>query len=213
MSNGSPSTAQVWQQTVSLCKDRVNSRSFWEALEQAVAITIEDDTLIIGLRPEIFNLAGHLNVSEHRNAVEQAAGSILGRRVSLRIIEGDTMADWLNRKARDARVAAHREATYERRDQQMAEAQSWDSLYDYVARAYSGTPLRSLPQSRARYTTEMVYVIAEAMDQLYPERPDENTERLLARVIDRVATNVELPSTLVAMEIERLRAWKRQNAG
>lgn len=211
MSTESLSTAQLWDQVVSLCKDRVNNRSFWEALEQAVAITVEGDTLIIGLRAEIFNLAGHLNVSEHRNAIEQSASSLLGRKIALRIIEGDSMTDWVNRKRRDARVAAHREATYERRDQLQAEAQSWDALYDYVARAYSGTPLRSLPQSRARYTTEMVYVIADAMDQLYPENPDENTERLLARVIDRVATNVELPSTLVAMEIERLRAWKRQN--
>ncbi len=212
MSNEPLNTAQMWQQTVSLCKDRVNNRSFWEALEQTVAITIDGDTLIIGLRPEIFNLAGHLNVSEHRNAIEQAVASFAGRRLAVRIIEGDTIGDWITRKQRDERAAKHREATYERRDQKLAEAQSWDTLYEYVARAFSGVAYRSLPQSRARYLTDMVYVISDAMDQLYPEKPDESTERLLARVIERVATNIDMPAAGVALEVERLRAWKRQNA-
>lgn len=212
MSTGSPTTAQLWQQTVGLCKDRVNSRSFWEALERAVAIAVEDGTLIIGLKAEIFNQAGHLNVSEHRNAIETSASAAWGQPLRIRIIEGDTLADWESRKKRDARVAAHREASYDRRDQQAAEAQSWDSLYEYVARAYSATPLRSLPQARARYVTDMLYVIVDAMDQLFPAEPDEAVERLLARVIERVATNVEMPATLVALEVERLRAWRKQAA-
>jgi hypothetical protein len=36
---------------------------------------------------------------------------------------------------------------------------------------------------------------------------------MLARVIEKVASNAEVPGSLVALELERLRAWQRQNAG
>lgn len=205
------SAPDLWAKTVDMVKDRVNNRSLWETMEKTVGITIEDNTLIIGLDARLFNLAGHLNVSEHRNAIEQSVSQLAGRPMKVRVIEGTTLDDWVYTKKRDERVAAMRSATYEKRDRQEAEAQSWDSVYDYVSRAYSATPLRQLPQAKARYLTDMLYVISDAMERLYPEEPDENTERLLARVIDRVAHSAEVPPTLVALELERLRAWRKQH--
>jgi hypothetical protein len=58
----------------------------------------------------------------------------------------------------------------------------------------------------------MLYALSDNMDRLMPEEPDEASERMLARVIDRVAGNAEVPATMVAMELERLRAWQKQNA-
>jgi hypothetical protein len=207
------SAPQLWARIVQIVKDRVNNRSLWETMEQTVGIAVEEDTLIIGLNSSIFNKAGHLNVSEHRNAIEHAVAEAAGRPLKVRIIEGDTLADWAATKKRDARVAAMREATYERRDRQEAEAQNWDTLYEYAARAYSNTSLRQLPQAKARYLTDMLYALADAMDRLCPEEPDENTQRLAARVMERVAGNAGVPATLVALELERLRTWRKQNAG
>jgi hypothetical protein len=212
MTSQDRSGPDLWAQVVKVVKDRVNSRSLWEAMEQARGITVEDDTLIIGLSSRIFNLAGHMNVSEHRNAIEAAASSVAGRPIRTRVIEGDTLDDWIFTKKRDARISAMREASYEKRDRKEAESQSWDMLYDYVARAYSALPLRQLPQSKARYLSEMLYVIADAMETLYPENPDENVERLMARLIDRVAHSAEVNPTIVALELERLRAWRSQSA-
>jgi hypothetical protein len=202
---------EIWAKTVDTVKHRVNHRSLWEAMEQTVAITIENDTMIIGLSARIFNLAGHLNVSEHRNAIERALSEHAGRPLKLRVIEGETLTDWENTKQREARVAAMREASYERRDREQAAAQSWDTLYDYVARAYSSAPYRQLPQGKARYMSEMLYAISDAMETLYPENADEFIERQLARVIDRVASSADVASTMVALELERLRAWRKQN--
>lgn len=201
---------QIWSKTVDIVKDRVNNRSFWEALEQAVGITLEDDLFIIGLNPRIFNHAGHLTVSDHRNAIERALSEIVGRPVRTRVIEGDTLEDWANTKKRDARVAASREATYERRAREEAAAASWDTLLEQIARTYSNLPLRQLPQVKARFLTDMLYAVSDAMDALYPAQPDEASERHLARVIDKVAGGAEVPPALVALELERLRAWRRQ---
>jgi hypothetical protein len=51
------------------------------------------------------------------------------------------------------------------------------------------------------------------MNQLYPDQPDEATERLLARVLEKVGANADVPASLVALELERLRSWQRQSAG
>jgi hypothetical protein len=204
------STDELWAKTVDQVKDRVNNRSFWESLESAVAITIENDTLIIGMNARIFNQAGHLTVSDHKNAIQVVASRLAGRKLTIRVIEGDTLEDWNYTKKREERVAAMKASTYERKDREEAESQSWDALHDYVSRSYSALHLRQLPQIKARYLTDMLYVIADAMEKLYPEQPDDSAERHLARVIDKVAGSAEVPSTIVALELERMRQWRQQ---
>lgn len=211
-SYGSP--AELWTRTVDRVKDRVNNRSLWETMEKAVGITVDDGAglFIIGLDSRLFNNAGYLTTAEHRNAIETAASAIAGRPLRIRVIEGTTLTDWLATQKADARVAAMHAATYEKRDRIESETQNWDALYDFVARSYSGLPMRQLPQVKSRYLTDMLYALSEGMDRLYGEKPEETTDRLLARVIDRVAQNAEVPSTLVALELDRLRAWQRQNS-
>jgi hypothetical protein len=198
---------------VKAVKDRVNNRSLWIALEAASGVTIEGDTLIIGLAYENINQTGHLNTPEHRNAMENAASELAGRPLRIRLIEGNTLEDWEDTKRRDARVAAKREATYARRDAEAASTESWDGVFEYAARAFSALPSKALPQSRARYLTDMLYVLADTADQLLGSQPDETAERQYARVLDRVAINAEVPAALVAMEVERLRAWRQSSGG
>src|SRR2546425_980675 len=80
------------------------------------------------------------------------------------------------------------------------ESQSWDALHDYLARTWSATKMRQLPQIKARFLTDMLYVVCDAMDKLYVEPADEQTERHLARIIDKVAGSAEVPPALVALE-------------
>jgi hypothetical protein len=202
---------EIWAKAVDRIKDRVNNRTLWETLEQAVGLTIEDNIFIIGLHPRIFNHSGLLTVPQHANVINAVLSELAGQPLRSRVIEGDTLEDWAFVKSREARAAVAQNRQYERREQQYAQSGSWDALLDEVSRAYSTTPLRQLPQSRARYLTDMLYTIADAMSTLYPDVPDDATERSLARVIDRVAQNAEVPAALVALEVERLRAWRTQN--
>lgn len=197
---------QIWTRTVSLVKDRVNNRSLWEAIENVVGIVVADDTLIIGMNSRYFNLAGHMSKAEYRTAIERAVAEVAGRPLAVRLIEGDSLADWVTTQERDRRVAAMRASTYERKDRAESESQSWDTLYEMVVRNYSATQNRSLPQSRARYMAESLRLVCDAMDVLYKAPADDAMERLLARVIDRIAANVEIPAAMVAYELERLRA-------
>lgn len=209
MSQVEQTAKQLWPLIVKAVKDRVNNRSLWVALESASGVTIEGDTLIIGLAYGNINQMGHLNTPEHRNAMENAASELVGQTIRIRLIEGDSLEDWEDTKRRDARVAAKREATYAERDAKQATTQTWEGIYEYAARTYSALPSRTLPQNKARYLTDMLYALADAVDQLVGGTPDETIERQYARVLERVAANAEVPATLVAMEVERLRAWRQ----
>ena len=47
------------------------------------------------------------------------------------------------------------------------------------------------------------------MDTLYPDEPDDVTERSLARTLERISNSSEIPASVLAFELERLRAWRK----
>ena len=47
------------------------------------------------------------------------------------------------------------------------------------------------------------------MDYLYPDEPDDLTERSLARVLERISGSSEIPAAALAFELDRLRAWRK----
>lgn len=197
------SAPQIWERAVSMVKDRIVHMSLWQTLENSVGLILEDDTFVVGLPSRIINQASLLATSEHRNAIEKALASVIGHGVRLRVIEGDCLADWENLKQREARVQAMRDAAYARNQQRIATSQSWDEILEGAARAWSACDMRALPQTKARYVRAMVGIIQEAINSLCPNGVDEVSERLIAKVIDRVATNAEVPATVVALELER----------
>ena len=85
----------------------------------------------------------------------------------------------------------------------------WEALADQVTRLYSQVANRALPQNKARYANEALYTLVEAMDTLYPDEADDLAERGLARVLERIAGNSEIPAPMLAFELERLRAWRK----
>lgn len=201
----------LWGACVDQLKDRVNNRSFWEAIEQTVPITIENSTLIIGLDPMNFNLATHIQQVARMQAVQQVVQEQYGQPLSVRLIEGTALPDWESTKVREARVTAMRAATTERQIKEDSVAGSWEAIYDQVGQLYRDTALRMLPQNKARYANEALYALVEAMDGLYAEEPDEASERNLARILDRIATASEIPAPVLAFELERLRTWRKSS--
>ncbi|MCS6777480.1 MAG: hypothetical protein RMJ43_12825 [Chloroherpetonaceae bacterium] len=203
----------LWANCVERLKDRVNNRSFWEAIEATQPITIEDSTLIIGLDALNFNLASHIQQTATMHAVNETVREVFQQPLQVRLIEGTTLADWEMLKEREAQLAASRQQSEVRPAPVDVHADSWDALYDQIARLYATTPYRSLPQGKARYANEALYTLVEAMDTLYPADADEMTERSLARILDRIAGASEIPASVLAFELERLRAWRKSEAG
>lgn len=200
----------LWATCVERLKDRVNNRSFWEAIEQTRPITIEDDTLIIGLEPGEYHRASHIQQTATMHAVVNTVKEIFNQPLQVRLIEGTTLEDWEAAKDREARVVAMRQAAVmPRQTETPGQAENWDALYDQMSRLYANTPHRSLAQGKARYANEALYLLVEAMDYLYPEPPDENAERSLARILDRIGHMADIPAAVLAFELERLRAWRK----
>lgn len=206
------SASEIWARGVDRMKDKIVLPSMWEALDNVVPITIENGEFVVGLPPQRFSLSGHLRNPGYRRTIEIILSELAGVDLQLRIIEGTTLADWERTKQREAIAAASREQRYQQRRQQEEMEQSWDALYDRVVRAYSEQSYRQLPQGKAAYLQKALQMVSEAMDELYPQdgNADDLTERNLARVIDRIANNIEAPPALVAYELFRQRSQRRQ---
>jgi len=197
----------VWLEAVEKVKDRTIKPTLWRALEQASGVIIEGGQLVIGFSPADMPMASHLRSSDHKNTIESAICEVAGRPMTMRVIEGLTVGDWESTKLREASAQAVRESEAQRRMAEVAAGRTWDGVLEQVSRKYARTPLRQLPQMRARYLAQAVDLIVEAMNTLYPSdgRRDELAERAFARVVERVATLVETPAVEVAERILRRR--------
>jgi hypothetical protein len=201
----------LWANCVNQLKDRINNRSFWEALEHTRAITIENGTLVLGLEAEEYTRASIINQVSMLHTVHEVVRQMFGQPLKVRIIEGVGLADWEAAKVQDASMAAMKVAAPAPRTVALA-ASGWDAVTEQLSRLYAEAPFRALPQGKARYANEALYILVEAMDNLYLDGADEPTERNLARVLDRIANASEIPAAVLAFELERLRAWRRAEA-
>jgi hypothetical protein len=200
----------LWANCVDRLKDRINNRSFWEALEATHAITIENDHLIIGIDSENFNRSSHIMQVSTLNTVHRIIAEVFNRPLTLQLVEGTTLADWEAHKAREARITASRQtASAPAPGGPIVPSDNWEGVYEQLSRLFAQTSHRSLPQGKARYANEALYLLVEAMDTIYPDPPDEHSERNLARALDRIAASADIPASVIAFEMERLRAWRR----
>src|SRR5206468_991437 len=125
------------------------------------------------------------------------------RVLRLRVIEGDTMDDWIAYKRRDEEAASLQKAAQERRRREASVEHGWDSVIERLTRRYAEMPLRQLPQMQALYLEEAVGVLAEAAQRLLGDNPSEVDHRSFARVIDRVADRAQVPAPIVAWMVRR----------
>ncbi|MBP6962958.1 MAG: hypothetical protein KBC96_00980 [Armatimonadetes bacterium] len=197
----------VWFKVVDEVKQRVIHPTLWKALEAGVAVTVEEGQFVVGFPMGTFHLAGNLNSLDHKNIIEATISKYMGERLSLRIIEGGSMEDWEAVKTKEEHARAMREAAAARRHDATSSVKIWETLLEKVGRKYSTMPLRQLPQSRAVYIEEALQMISDTMDQVIPEGqpPDDLTQRAIARVLEKVASLVEVPSTILALDLLRLR--------
>lgn len=206
--------SQYWNACVDQLKDRINNRSFWEALEVTAAILIDNGVLVVGMDPE--NIARSTSITQvtTMHVVQSVIKEVFGQPLQVIIIEGSTPADYEHHKEREARLANIKQQALNRRPVPVTATTaggSWEAVYEQMSRLFSQMPYRSLPQGKARYANEALYILMDAMETLYPNPPDESAERSLARVLERISNASEIPSPVLAFELERLLAWKNSS--
>jgi len=155
---------------------------------------------------------GVINQGSFQHTIHTAVREVFGRDLKFRLIDGNSIQEWEIVKDREAKAAAARAASAAAAASKPALGQgvynaSWDSVHDAVSRAHSDTPVRTLPQGKARYANEALYILAQAMDNLYPDPPDEASERGVARILDRISHLSDIPAPVLAFELERLRVY------
>src|SRR6266700_3935385 len=93
---GSPAhVEQIWRATLEKVKVRLVLPSVWRAMEAGRPLVIEGEWFVLGFPPSQSHEGGLLRDSKTANVIERALEEEAGRPLRLRLIEGDTLDDWV----------------------------------------------------------------------------------------------------------------------
>ncbi|MCS6923122.1 MAG: hypothetical protein NZM10_01965 [Fimbriimonadales bacterium] len=187
---------QAWSLIRERVKQQVTGRTLYRALDALQLVTIEGETVVLGMPHEEYQLAGHLNAPTVRKWIEQFIEEAYAIRPQLVIIEGTTLQDWQLYQRKQEELRRLSEQGVRKREYESRTYATWDAVYEQVGRKFAETPGRSLATNRARYLNEMIDFVRDALQRIPVET--EADERQLNRIIERIATNVEAPSAVVA---------------
>jgi len=191
-----------------LRSDRIGP--FVRALQMAKPLALEEDLLVLGFDGPNYREGAHLNISANRHALLNALKLVMGREFEFRYIQGDSSEDWERQKQADAKLAAKTRSAAPGAAPAAAETRpegDWEELIARLHRAYDELPRRTLPQSRAALLLQAIVWINETEQKALLEGlPEDAQARGLARAIERLATLVDLPPTIVAVEVAKQKA-------
>lgn len=197
---------QVWLEAQEKVKDRVVAPTLYRALELGVGIALDGDSFILGFSSADLPMASLLRSSQHRAIIQQCIGEVVGRKVRLVIIEGTTLEDYAQYKNQSAARAATQTTVSARREEERKIIQAWEEVGEHITRGYARLQFRQLPQSRAVFLRWAFGVLNKAVNSMgYNDNSDEVQKRSFGRVLEKLATVVEVPSTMLAYEFFRLR--------
>jgi hypothetical protein len=190
---------KLWEVVVEKVKTRLVMPSLWRAMEGCRPLLVEDGVLVLAFPPSVAHGASLLMESKSQNIIERVLEELTGQQLRLKVIHGETIADWEEEKKRGAASAQLQAAAAERRRRETAAGQTWDSVSEQLARRYAETPLRQLPHVQAAFLDEAIGVLADAVQRMMNTAAiPEPEQRAYARTLDKVAERAQVPATLVA---------------
>lgn len=207
----------LWHDTVNEVKKRFMQPSFWQALETVIPITIEGQLFVVGLPAAAGHYAGYLTGSENRNRLERIIVELTGGiPLTLRMIEGTDETDWEEIKKRELAATNAQQARLTRFDPAQPGAASrpatWESLFERIYAMFSRAQGHNLPQGRVKYLLQIIPILSEQSRKIMDaSRFDaDRNERALARIIEKIASLVEVPAAVVALELYRYEETQKQ---
>ncbi|MBW3625581.1 MAG: hypothetical protein KY468_19475 [Armatimonadetes bacterium] len=202
----------LWHDVVVEVKKRFMQPSFWQALETVIPITIEGTTFVAGLPAAAGHYSGYLTGTENRNRLERILQELANAKLTLRIIEGTEESDWEFVKQREQAAHTAQQAMRTRFEQPSAPGAggrplTWESLLERIYAMFSRAKGHNLPQGRVEYLMQILPILSEQSQKIMDaSRHDlDRNERALARLIDKIAGLVEVPSAVIALELYRYR--------
>ncbi|MFS8808756.1 hypothetical protein NW837_15025, partial [Synechococcus sp. R6-10] len=85
---------QAWNAIRERVKQKVSGPTVYRALDALQLVTIEGETVVLGLPHESYSLVGHLNNPTVRKWIDQYLEEAYAFRPQVVIIEGATLQDW-----------------------------------------------------------------------------------------------------------------------
>jgi hypothetical protein len=220
----------LWREATDLIFERSDSfSSLIQTMRVAVPITLEGDLLVVGVAGKDQYLAGHLAIPGNRYRINETLREISGRELEYRVIEGTAEEDWdfvkraeghrtipeappitsTPQAAARPRAAKTKEETGKREAPQVS---TWELLGRKIHNTWNGTPNRQHPVTRAEYLLTCVQWIGETSKEATEEgMAADAVRREVGKAIERVAQVLDIPPTMVALEL--MRGQHRRRAG
>ncbi len=222
MDNQNLSPADLWKRVFDQVQRTINAPMVWLAMQSARPITVDGSYFVVGLPADKQYMANNLKTFENVTAIEDALRDVSGRILALRLIEGETLADWqavLLREAPPLEFESGPSAapapttgggSFTLPPETPREVvPSWEKLGERLQQLYKAAPHVRYPHGQARFVLEAVKYISDTMDLLMPgpgQPPDDLQERSLSKVMERLSSTVNLDAMFLALELFRYRA-------
>ena len=205
----------LWAEVNALLHEGAVNRAVWDAAEAAVPLTLDGDTLILGLTPKDMRHASYLQTDVNRARLRQILQARSGRFLDLRVIEGTSVEDWERVKQRESAAEEQVAQQVRRVAEYRGSAAVWEQANQELSALATGTRARAYPTVKARLLVRAFPLIADAEQEARAndaEAEDEH-QRYLNRLLERVATYTDLPPTAVALEYLRFAAAHQRTEG
>lgn len=212
----------LWREAADLIFERSDSfTSLLQTMRVAVPIALEGNLLVVGVAGKDQYLSGHLEIPANRYRIVEAMREVSGQEIEYRLIEGTTEEDWAWVKRGEGRRAgseppstaatgeaapAPEKAEGEERVR-VAEAPrvtAWDLLGRKIHNTWGGTPNRQHPLTRAEFLlTALDWILETSKEATEDGMQPDTIRREVGRAVERVAHLLDVPPTMVAMELVR----------
>jgi hypothetical protein len=181
------------------------SRDIGDALASAIPIVLDGNSFVVGFEPRNFPLAPALNGTAVKNTIEKILEQAAGKRINFEVIEGTLLSDWEHIKLRrdKAQSAIIAMATSQAETHHFEDVMS--QIVGEVRQRVSQIHDRAQPVVRAALILDVAATLADAEDMLFNEAETREGKRVMSRIVDRIATFLDVPSITLAIEIERYR--------
>ncbi len=197
---------KFWQQAAEIIKDKSISPTLFQAVEQGVGITMDDDNFVLGFAPENAPMAGHLRSSQHASVIEQTLTQLAGRPLKLKVVDGVTLEDYEEAKRLLEINEQRQEQFSEKRERARRIEQKYEGVAEQITRGFAKKDNRQFAQVRGNYIRDCFELLDKSLDDFnYGEESDDVEKRALSRVFERLATVTDAPASILAYEFFKMR--------
>lgn len=207
---------RLWQWVVTRVKAQTTAPGLWRSMEAARPIAVEGLQVIVGFGPDQSHMRGLLLDNRHQRMIEQVMEAGTRKKFQLRIIDGETLADWEAHKLHEQEVARLNQAgrsgggstspAYTPGAATSGVDGSWEDIGEKLIRKIGTVSTRAMPSVQGRLLLEAVDALAEAYPRLMTEQATEQDERSLSRTLDRLGERLGASAATIGYLVhERVR--------